>query len=367
MMRVPFLDLAWQYQSIKSEIDSAIAGVITSAGFVGGPTVAEFESNYAAYVGVDYCVGVGNGTDALELILKSLDLRPGGEVVVPANSFIGSAEAVTNAGFRVRFCDVDESYTLDPAELERAIGPQTVAVMPVHLYGQPTDMGAILQIAADRGLRVVEDCAQAHGAEFRGRRVGSIGDAGAFSFYPGKNLGAYGDGGAVVTNDASLAQRVRMMANHGRIGKYEHEFEGRNSRLDGLQAAVLTVKLRHLDQWTARRREVAEVYTDALGSIAALSLQSRLPDTLSAHHLYPIRTSQRERLRSDLSSQGIATGIHYPFALPRLAAYAHLGQSDLTPRSNSWSVELLSIPIGEHLTDDQVAHVIETLSSADLA
>lgn len=366
-MRVPFLDLPGQYASIKSDIDQAIAGVIGTAGFVGGPEVAAFEAEFASYLGAPYCVGVGNGTDALELILRSLDLRPGGEVIVPANSFVGSSEAVTNAGLRVRFCDVDESYTLDPAELERLIGPETVAVMPVHLYGQPADMDAIMQAATAHGLRVVEDCAQAHGAEFRGRRVGTIGDAGAFSFYPGKNLGAYGDGGAVVATDEALARRVRMLANHGRIGKYDHEFEGRNSRLDGLQAAVLTVKLRHLDEWTARRREIADEYTKALGAIAALTLQRRLPDTLSAHHLFPIRTAQRERLRSELSGLGIATGIHYPFALPNLAAYAYLGQSHHAPRSKAWADELLSIPIGEHLKDEQVAHVIQALRAADLA
>ncbi len=367
MMRVPFLDLVGQYESIKMEMDDAIASVISTASFVGGPADNTFESDFAAYVGAEHCVGVGNGTDALELILKSLDLRPGGEVVVPANSFVASSEAVTNAGLRVRFCDVDESYTLDPSEVERAIGPQTVALMPVHLYGQPADMDAIMQIAAAHGLRVVEDCAQAHGAEYRGRRVGTIGDAGAFSFYPGKNLGAYGDGGAVLTNSEVLARRVRMMANHGRIGKYEHEFEGRNSRLDGLQAAVLTVKLRHLDEWTARRRQIAATYSDAFESVAGLSLQRGLPDTLSAWHLFPIRVTQRERLREELANAGIATGIHYPFALPTLQAYSYLGQAAVAPRSAAWANELLSLPMGEHLTDDQVTHVIQVVCAANLA
>ena len=353
-MRVPFLDLQGQYASIKSEMDQAIAGVIATAGFVGGPEVAAFEAEFASYLGAPHCVGVGNGTDALELILRSLDLRPGGEVIVPANSFVGSSEAVTNAGLRVRFCDVDESYTLDPAELERSIGPETVAVMPVHLYGQPADMDAIMQAATAHGLRVVEDCAQAHGAEFRGRRVGTIGDAGAFSFYPGKNLGAYGDGGAVVTTDEALARRVRMLANHGRIGKYDHEFEGRNSRLDGLQAAVLRVKLRRLDDWTARRREVAHAYVEGLEPAANIALQVRPPGTNSANHLFPIRTPERDRLRAELGEAGIATGIHYPVALPALGAYAYLAQSDLAPRSVTWAGQLLSLPMGEHLTDEQV-------------
>lgn len=363
-MRVPFLDLAGQYESIKAEMDPAIAGVVNTAAFVGGPTVTAFESQFAAYQGARHCVGVGNGTDALELILKALQLPAGGEVVVPANSFVGSSEAVTNAGLRVRFCDVDDSYTMDPASLEQVIGPGTVAVMPVHLYGQPADMDAILGVARLHGLRVVEDCAQAHGAEHRGRRVGTLGDAGAFSFYPGKNLGAYGDAGAVVTDDEDLARSIRMMANHGRIGKYDHEFEGRNSRLDGLQAAVLSVKLRHLDSWTQRRREVAASYSDAFADLPSVSIQRRLPDTRSAHHLYPIRTPRRDRLRQALTEAGVATGIHYPFALPTLQAYEYLGQQDEAPRSARWADELLSLPIGEHLSDGQVTHVIDAVCDA---
>ena len=360
-MRVPFLDLQAQYESIKREVDPAVAEVIGSASFVGGSAVTDFEQSFAKYLGVAHCVGVGNGTDALEIALKALQLPAQGEVVVPANSFIGSSEAVTNAGLRVRFCDVDDTYTLDPEQLLMAISSRTVALMPVHLYGQPADMEPIMRIARDHGLRVVEDCAQAHGAEYQGRRVGTFGDAAAFSFYPGKNLGAYGDGGAIVTNADHLARRSRMIANHGRIAKYDHEFEGRNSRLDSIQAAVLSVKLIHLDEWTARRREVAREYCEGLIGVGDLELPRYGDDRLSAHHLFPVRTQFRDQLRHFLTSEGIGTGIHYPRALPSLAAYAHTDQQSVAPRSVTWATQLLSLSMGEHLSDEQVTLVVDSV------
>ncbi|MBE0594453.1 MAG: DegT/DnrJ/EryC1/StrS family aminotransferase, partial [Gemmatimonadales bacterium] len=235
---IKFLDLYAQYLSIKPDIDAAIANTIRDSAFIGGAGVEGFESSFAAFQSAEHCVGVGNGTDAIEIIIEALGLPRRSEVIVPANSFIASSEAVTRSGCRVVFADVDpRTYLLDPEDVRRRITSRTSAIMAVHLYGQPADMDRLRGIASERGLRIIEDCAQAHGAEYRGRRVGTLGDAGSFSFYPGKNLGAYGDGGAITTNDAALARQCRMIANHGRIDKYNHEFEGRNSRLDGLQAA----------------------------------------------------------------------------------------------------------------------------------
>ena len=336
-MKVPFLDLPGQYASLRQEMDPAIAEVLASAAFIGGPTVATFEREFAAYVGADQCVGVGNGTDALELALRALQLPRGGEVIVPANSFIGSSEAVTNAGLIVRFCDVDESYTLDPAAVEAAISDRTVAIMPVHLYGQPANLNAIITLAEGAGLKVVEDCAQAHGAVYWGRHVGTFGDASAFSFFPGKNLGAYGDGGAVLTSLEGVATHVRMLANHGRLGKYDHEFEGRNSRLDAIQAKILSVKLGHLNSWTRRRREVAATYNAGLEGIGDLGFFLPLFRTRRAHTTqHVIRTGSRDALREHLSRLGVATGIHYPTALPDLSAYSSTHSSG-TPNASTWA------------------------------
>lgn len=355
-MTVPFLDLAAQLREIRPEVEQAITEVVTTASFIGGKHVAAFESAFSSFVGTKHCVGVGNGTDALELALRSLSLPSEGEVIVPANSFIGSSEAVTNAGLRVRFCDVDETYTLDLDECRRLITDRTVALMPVHLYGQPARLDGILRLADEYGLAVVEDCAQAHGATYRGRHVGSFGHLAAFSFYPGKNLGAYGDGGAVVTNDPELARRVRMSANHGRLSKYDHEVEGRNSRLDALQAAVLSVKLPHLDSWIRNRRTVAAAYREGLAGVGDLRFQVELSGAESAHHLFPIATGHRERLREHLKSSGIQTGVHYPTALPDLPAYRHLKQR--APRSSAFAGTLLSLPMGDHLDGNAVDRVV---------
>jgi dTDP-4-amino-4,6-dideoxygalactose transaminase len=356
---IKFLDLLAQYRSIRPEIDAAIAGVIERSAYVGGDEVAAFEREFAAYQQATHCVGVGNGTDAIEIALEALGLPRGSEVIVPANSFIASSEAVTRCGLRVLFADADpETYTLSPADVRRRVTSRTSAIVAVHLYGQPCDMEEILAIARERRLKVLEDCAQAHGSEYHGRRVGALAEVGAFSFYPGKNLGAYGDGGAITTDDPELAKRCRMIANHGRIDKYNHEFEGRNSRLDGLQAAILRVKLRHLDGWIHRREQVAQEYLRSLAGVGDLVLPRIAEGRRHALHLFVVRTARRDALAEHLKGLGIQTGVHYPISLPKLAAYAYLGQAKEAMFANQSDRQLLSLPMGEHLDAAAVQEVV---------
>jgi dTDP-4-amino-4,6-dideoxygalactose transaminase len=355
---IKFLDLYSQYQTIRSEIDEAIADIIRRSAFIGGEDVAAFENEFAAFQQATHCIGMANGTDAIEIALEALALPPGSEVIVPANSFIASSEAVTRQGHRVVFADVDPvTYTLDPIDVRRRVTAKTRAIIAVHLYGHPCPMDDLLVICRENGIKLIEDCAQAHGAEYRGRRVGAIGDAGAFSFYPGKNLGAYGDAGAVTTNDAEMARKCRMIANHGRIGKYDHQFEGRNSRLDGLQAAVLRVKLRHLDDWIDRRNSIASIYEAALTGISGLTLPVIPLKNRHAFHHYVVRTERRKELAEFLNEREIQTGIHYPIALPKLKAYLYLGQNNEEMFANQSDATLLSLPIGEHLTDEDARKV----------
>lgn len=347
---IKFLDLQAQYESIRPAIDNAIAGVIQRSAFVGGDDVREFERAFGAFQQAEHCVGMANGTDAIEIALEALELPPASEVIVPANSFIASSEAVTRSGLRVVFADVDpQSYTLNPKDVRRRITKRTRALVAVHLYGHPAPMDELLEIASEHGLKVLEDCAQAHGAEFQGRRVGTLGDIGTFSFYPGKNLGAYGDAGAIVTNHSHLATRCRMIANHGRIDKYNHRFEGRNSRLDGLQAAILLAKLPHLESWIERRNEIAREYTRRLAAIDGLSLPGLAQGHRHAFHLYVVRTDRRDALAAFLKERAIQTGVHYPIALPKLEAYAYLGQQHEDMFANRSDATLLSLPIGDHL------------------
>lgn len=356
---IPFLDLKRQYDTIKAEIDEAIFSVIRDSAYIGGKYVKRFEAQFASYLEAKHCIGVGNGTDGLEIALEALSLPPGSEVIVPANSFIASSEAVTRSGHRVVFCDIDPAtYTLSPSDAMARVTSSTAALMAVHLYGHPCDMDPILEISRRHGLKVIEDCAQAHGASYKGKPVGTLGDAGVFSFYPGKNLGAYGDAGAVVTGDERLARKIRMIANHGRLEKYNHEFEGRNSRLDGLQAAVLSVKLPHLDEWVRRRRAIAGRYLDGLKDVPEIGLPRPQAWAAPAWHLFVIRTREREALRDHLSSQGVQTGIHYPIALPCLDAYARLERRDGGFLAASIASDILSLPMGEHLTDDDVDAVV---------
>jgi dTDP-4-amino-4,6-dideoxygalactose transaminase len=357
-MSVPFLDLNKQYLSIRAEVDAAIAAVINERAFIGGPHAARFETEFGAYQQARFCIGCGNGTDAIEIALEALDLPKGSEVIVPANTFIASSEAVTRAGLKVVFCDCNpQDYTISIPSLEQKITANTSAVIPVHLYGQPCDMDAIMRLAKQHGLKVIEDCAQSHGAEFRGQRVGTLGEFGTFSFYPGKNLGAYGDAGAIVTNDENLASMARKIANHGRIGKYDHEFEGRNSRLDGIQAAVLSVKLRRLEEWISRRIAIADAYRERLAGIDDLVVPAKREGSRHVFHLFVVRTTRRDALRDFLSSRGIETGIHYPIALPKLRAYAYCGQASEPFFANRTDSQLLSLPIGDHMSLDDVKEV----------
>ena len=361
---IKFLDLYEQYTSIKHEIDGAIQRVIRDSAFVGGKYVEEFEAAFAEYHQARHCIGVANGTDALEIAIEALSLPPGSEVVVPANTFVATSEAVTRSGHRILFCDCDPSnYTLSPDDVARRMTSNTRAIVAVHLYGHPCDMDRLLEIARRHSLILIEDCAQAHGAEYKGRRVGTIGDVGTFSFYPGKNLGAYGDAGAIVTNDDRLAQRCRMTANHGRVGKYAHEFEGRNSRLDGMQAAILSVKLKHLDSWLARRAEVARGYNDHLGNLTELVVPRQ--ETWAKHvwHLYVVRTSRRDQLQDYLHKRGVQTGVHYPCILPRLAAYNYMTNCDRNLIAGDLENQILSIPMGEHLRLEHVAEVASAIHS----
>ena len=359
-MAVRFLDLEKQYQSIKSEIDGAIAGVIRDSAFISGPYVSRFESAFAKYQQAPFCIACGNGTDAIEIAIEALNIPGGAEIIVPANTFIASSEAVTRTGHRVIFCDCDpEDYTISIESLRHKISSATKAIVVVHLYGQACDMDEVLKVASEFDLKVVEDCAQAHGAEYKGRRVGTFGNVGTFSFYPGKNLGAYGDAGAIVTADEKVATRCRMIANHGRIGKYDHQFEGRNSRMDGLQGAILSVKLRHLEGWLDRRRTIARRYQEGLRGVGDLVLPADREWARHVYHLYVVRSQSRDRLRDFLKSRDIETGVHYPIALPKLAAYTHYAQGREDSFANKTDTELLSLPIGDHMNEIDADEVID--------
>lgn len=359
---IKFLDLNNQYIKIKSEIDKVIKDVINESAFIGGKYLAKFEEEFASYHETNHCIGIGNGTDGLEIVLESLDLPEESEVIVPANSFISTAEAVTRAGYKVVFCDCDENnYTISISSLKAKITKNTKAIMVVHLYGHPCDMDPILDIAKKNDLKIIEDCAQAHGAEYKGKRVGAIGDAGVFSFYPGKNLGAYGDGGAITTNNEQIAKKTRMIANHGRIEKYNHEFEGRNSRLDGLQAAILSVKLKYLDTWTDIRINIAEYYHRHLKNLDDIVLPKREDWAKQVYHLYVIRNKKRNELMNFLKKNSIQTGIHYPISLPKLKAYKYLNQDSEDFFANKNDENLLSLPIGEHLKLNEIQTIINSI------
>lgn len=363
-MTIKFLDLHKQYLAIQPEIDAAIRSVIEQSAFIGGKVVKDFEAGFAEFQQADHCVGVANGTDALEIAIEALSLPPASEIIVPANSFIASAEAVTRSGHRVVFADIDpQSYTISLQDVERRIGSKTKAIIAVHLYGHPCDMDGLRELAEKHDLKIIEDCAQAHGAEYKGRRVGALGHVGAFSFYPGKNLGAYGDAGAILTNDDDLAVRCRMIANHGRIDKYNHMMEGRNSRMDGLQAAILGVKLKHLDRWIERRNAITQSYLSGLHNVAGIVLPTISPEVRHAFHLFAIKTDRRDELKQFLAEREIETGIHYPIALPKLKAYAYLNQAEEPMVANKMDRQLLSLPIGEHLSDAGVETVVAAVHS----
>jgi dTDP-4-amino-4,6-dideoxygalactose transaminase len=362
--RIPFVDLKAQYDSIKNEIDQAIAAVISQTAFIGGSFVKEFEEAFARYAGVSHCVGVANGTDALFIALKTLGVGPGDEVITVANTFVATSEAIRMAGAQVVFVDCNPTtYNIDVTQIEAKITARTKAIIPVHLYGQPADMDPILALAKKYNLRVVGDAAQAHGATYKGRPIATLADITCYSFYPGKNLGAYGDGGALVMNNAEWAATARMFANHGRTKKYDHDLEGVNSRLDGIQAAVLSVKLRYIEQWTESRRQNAYRYNAALKGVGVVTPQE-LDNVRAVYHLYIVRVpaDQRERFQEALKAAGVDTGIHYPIALPYLNAYRHLGHTPADfPHALKASQEIVSLPMFPELTKEQTDHVVSKI------
>jgi dTDP-4-amino-4,6-dideoxygalactose transaminase len=363
-MNIPFVDLKSQYESIKGEIDKAISTVILQTAFIGGPHVKNFEEAFAKFCNVKYCIGVGNGTDAIFIALRSLGIGKGDEVITAANSFIATSEAITMTGAKAVFVDINpQTYNLDVRKIEEKITPRTKAIIPVHLYGQPADMDPILKIAKKYNLKVVEDAAQAHGATYNGHQIGSIGDIACFSFYPGKNLGAYGDGGAIVTNNDELALKARMIANHGRVDKYDHEIEGVNSRLDGLQAAILEVKLKHLPKWTEARRKNAYCYNKYLTGTGLIT-PVEIENVIAVYHLYVVRVKKelRQKLQAHLQSKGISTGIHYPIALPNLKAYTYLNHTENDfPEASKASREIVSLPMFPELKENQIQHIIKSI------
>lgn len=359
---IKFLDLKKQYKSIEKEINNAINNVINDTAFIGGKYVEKFEQEFSAFHQAKYCIGVGNGTDAIEIALEALNLPRNSEIIVPANSFISTSEAVTRSGYKVIFCDCNkDNYTISLPSLKSKISKNTSAIIAVHLYGHPCDMDQILELKKKYDLKIIEDCAQSHGAEYKGKMIGTIGDIGAFSFYPGKNLGAFGDAGAVLTNDADLAKMVRMISNHGRVEKYNHEFEGRNSRLDGIQAAILSVKLKYLNKWIDIRIKIANDYLTNLKNVKKITLPKKETWAKNVYHLFVIRTERRDDLQKYLYKKGIQTGIHYPISLPKLKAYNYTRQSNETFFANNFDIQLLSLPIGEHLKKDEIDLVINAL------
>lgn len=368
-MTVPFADLHAQYLSIKPSIDTAIAEVIRTSAFIRGPFVERFESEFAALHEARHCVSCANGTDSLYIAMHALGVKPGDEVIAPAHSWISTTETITQAGATVVFCDTDPgSHTIDPRQIEAKITPRTVGIIPVHLYGHPADMDPIMALAQRHGLWVLEDCAQAHLATYRGRRVGTIGTVASFSFYPGKNLGAMGDAGALITNDAALARRMAMFARHGGLSKGDHQIEGINSRLDGLQAAVLSAKLPHLPEWTRRRRDLAQSYSARLSGLAGVHVPVQRPESEHVYHLYVIMHEQRDALAAHLARRGIQTVINYPVALPFVPAYARFGHAPADfPVAHRAQSRILSLPIFAEMSRDQFEAVVAAVTEFESA
>jgi dTDP-4-amino-4,6-dideoxygalactose transaminase len=360
-MQVPFADLQLQYRTIKSEIDAAIAAVIGDSAFIRGPYVDAFEREFARAVGVEHCVSCANGTDALYLAMSALKVQPGDEVITTAHSWISTSAMITHAGANVVFVDTDDNtFTIAPAAIESAITSRTVGIIPVHLYGQPADMDAVMTIARKHGLWVVEDCAQAHLAHYGGRQVGTFGVAATYSFYPGKNLGAMGDAGAVVTNDNGLAEHMTMLARHGGLTKHQHRIEGINSRLDGMQAAVLSAKLPHLPQWTKARQDAAKIYDAGLNQVEDVVVPAVAANREHVYHLYTIQHPSRDALAAHLNANGVQTAIHYPVALPFLNAYARLGhRPEDFPNAFRQQGRILSLPMFAEITQEQQHKVVQ--------
>lgn len=362
-IQVPFVDLYAQYQTIKNEVDFVIKDVIEKSLFIRGPYVEKFEQLFAEMMERRYCISCANGTDSLYISMVALGLRSGGEVIAPAHSWISTTETITQAGGRVVFCDTEkDTFTIDPKSIEAKITSNTVGIIPVHLYGQSADMDPIMAIAKKYNLWVLEDCAQAHLARYKGQLVGTFGNLASFSFYPGKNLGAMGDAGAIVTNDKQLSERVAMFARHGGLKKGDHNIEGINSRLDGIQAAILSVKLPHLKKWTELRKQKAAQYSRLLSPLNELEIPNSLADREHVWHLYVIKTNKRDQLAAHLKNNGVQTVINYPLSLPFLPAYAHFKFShhDFPNAYNNQS-RILSLPIYPEISDFQLEYVVDRI------
>ena len=361
-MKVKFSDLTIFNNIVKKEIEIKLAELISDSKFIGGDEKIKFEKEFAKYINVENCIGVGNCTDGLEIAIESLGLKPKSEIIVPANTFIATSEAVTRSGHKLVFADCNpKNYTISVESIKKNLTKNTKAVIVVHLYGQTADMDSIFKVLQNRNIKVIEDCAQAHGALYKGKKAGSIGDIGVFSFYPGKNLGAFGDAGCIVTNNELLAEKSRMISNHGRLDKYNHKFEGRNSRLDTIQAAILSIKLKQLDGINNIRIKNANYYFKSLKGIESITLPKKENWSVSVYHQFVIRVKNRKSLIKFLNDKGIETGIHYPIALPNLKAYNHLNEDYSSYFATQNDSNILSLPISEHLKYEEIKYVIDNL------
>lgn len=367
-MKVPYNNLLDQHNPIMPQINAAIQSVLSSCQFVGNdanPFVQSFEANFAAYSGITHCIGCSNGTEAIELVLRALNIGPGDEVIVPAQTWISTAEAVSHTGAQPVFADIDsKTFTLDPADLSKRLTKKTKAIIPVHLYGLPAEMDPILEFAQEHNLKVIEDCAQAHGALYKDRPVGSMGVAGTFSFYPGKNLGAIGEAGGIVTNSDDLRETLRCLRDHGRSIGFDHEREGRNARLDGIQAAVLDIKLKHLPEWTERRQSLGSYYRKKLTEIG-VGLQAAPADRRHVYHVLCSQVENRDTLRENLSTNGVQSGIHYPIALPFMKAYSNFEYTPHDfPVAFAQMGKALSLPLFPDMALEQIDYVIDCIYRA---
>lgn len=362
-MKIPLVDLRIQYRLLEEQIKQALSNIMESSSFIRGPELQAFEQAFAAYHGVQACVGLNSGTDALFLLFRALGVQPGDEILTVPFTFVATAEAIVHAGATVKFVDIDpERFTLDPALLEKAMTSKTVGIVPVHLYGTPADLDPILAAARARGLWVVEDACQAHGALYKGKKAGTLGHASAFSFYPSKNLGAYGDGGAVITSNPDLAEKVRKLRDHGQVTKYHSEILGFNSRLDAFQAAILKLKLPYLDEWNEKRRQVASWYEEALTPVKAVRLPSRFADSQPVYHLYVVRVPRRDELARHLEENGVSTGIHYAVPLHQQVPFQANGKALAYPVSEQLSAEVLSLPMYPELSREEVHYVARKMA-----
>jgi dTDP-4-amino-4,6-dideoxygalactose transaminase len=362
---VPFLDLRQQYRSIKDEVNTGVQQVMDSSRFVLGQNVNSFEREFAGFCGTKYAVGVANGTDALRLALLACRIGKGNEVITVPNTFIATTEAISQVGAKTVFVDIDpQTYNINVSRIEEKINRRTKAIVPVHLFGQPADMDPIMEIAKKYNSKVIEDACQAHGAEYKGKKAGSIGDAGCFSFYPSKNLAAFGDGGMVVTNGKEIAHKIKMFRDHGQVRKYEHLVEGYNSRLDEIQAAILRVKLKRLDEWNKSRRKNASIYNDLLEDVDEVVMPLEAKDAKHVYHLYVIRTHRRDELQEWLKSKGIGTGLHYPASVHLQKAYEYLGYKEGDfPVAEECAKQILSLPMFPELTREQIEQVVSEIKT----